>query len=1183
MQNSCAFREIHMRKLTSFTAVLALVLAAGGPSAIAAVFNVSTPADFQAALTTAQANGENDVINVLACSGGAGVCTIVEGRPAYDISTPLTYTAAASEGQSLTIDGTDLDFAILDGGVAGPILRIDTRAANDTPAEIVVQDLILINGNAVGTPANGGALAIFVDAAFVRVAGSVLANNAADENGGALYISAEGVGEAPITLEDLTFDTNEARGLTDGTGHGGAAYVRAPEFAAVQVFDVDFLDGNAAGNGGCLAAEGLPSEISPIVNTANIDDVLFDSCTAGGDGGGAFLAAQTVNMEVTGFVRNVAAGAGGGLFVANNWIDLTMINSGFAGNQADTGGGGFYVSPPNIGLAGFASIINNTLVQNTAVDETGEGGNAYLAVSGSTGYARIYNNIVYDGVAGGNGDDIYINNNPISDIPVSVFFYNNDITTLPAGGFPNTNAAFFIVDGSVLSSGGNIAEAPILPNVLAVFDPPTSEPDPSQGVGSPTIDAGLNTPPAADPVAFPGIPTTDFDDVVRPLDGDGDSVATVDIGMDEFEPNGLPSADLSVVAVGTPDPVTGLTDLAYSVTVANGGPDQATNVELTATLAAGLNLASTTATQGSCTGSGEPVVVVCTLDSVADGGDVAISIVVTAPDVASNQNISSTFAVSADEGDPVAGNDSVSVSSIVVPAGPPQADLRVTKNDAPDPVFSRGQDLTYTVTVQNNGPSDATGVTLTDTLPIAAVTFRSATPSNGGTCGTPDGDGELQCDLGNLAVDGNTTVTIVVTPDVVAEPVQIANTVTVAGNEDDPNGSNNTTTAQTTVNPPQADLSVTLSVTPDEPSIDEQVTVTVTVASAGPSESQAVALTVTLPAQATVESITPDQGSCTITGTLAECALGALAANDSVDAAILLRAPGEATTLSLAAVASGDAADPDDANDSAEAVVNVIDTVEIIVKGKGGKSGGAFGWLELLFGGLALLFVRSLSRGRAVRRAPAAAALSAAVIVLAAALPATPARAEGWYVGAAGGQADADYGSSDLVSDLAVRGWPISDASADDNDTAWKIYAGWQVTDRLALEGGYVDLGEVTTQYRALVPPNQIDAILQDTLEVHPYLGDGWTAAGVVRLPLGGPALQLLGRIGVFAWEADIEVEAINGATGVVSGDDDGADLFYGLGVEWQVQPRVGLTLEWERYKLDQWVDVPLLGLRVIF
>jgi len=89
----------------------------------------------------------------------------------------------------------------------------------------------------------------------------------------------------------------------------------------------------------------------------------------------------------------------------------------------------------------------------------------------------------------------------------------------------------------------------------------------------------------------------------------------------------------------------------------------------------------------------------------------------------------------------------------------PSADLIVTQSDSPDPV-PVGETLTYTVTVANNGPSDATGTTLTDTIPTNS-TFVSATPSQG-TCS--ETAGVVTCDLGTLINGGMATVAIAVTP-----------------------------------------------------------------------------------------------------------------------------------------------------------------------------------------------------------------------------------------------------------------------------------------------------------------------------------------------------------------------------------------------------------------------------------
>ena len=167
--------------------VVALAAAATSVSS-AATFDVSTPAEFQTALTTAQANGEPDSINVAAGT--------------YDLTTTLTYTAPASENFSLVIDGTDSDAVVLNGNAQVPILRIDTTAVtNDSGVFVEVRNMTFGAGNASGTPADGGALAItmfdgnqpFEFASLVLVRGCEFYQNSADGNGGAVYIRSPAV------------------------------------------------------------------------------------------------------------------------------------------------------------------------------------------------------------------------------------------------------------------------------------------------------------------------------------------------------------------------------------------------------------------------------------------------------------------------------------------------------------------------------------------------------------------------------------------------------------------------------------------------------------------------------------------------------------------------------------------------------------------------------------------------------------------------------------------------------------------------------------------------------------------------------------------------------------------------------------------------------------------------------
>jgi uncharacterized repeat protein (TIGR01451 family) len=140
-------------------------------------------------------------------------------------------------------------------------------------------------------------------------------------------------------------------------------------------------------------------------------------------------------------------------------------------------------------------------------------------------------------------------------------------------------------------------------------------------------------------------------------------------------------------------------------------------------------------------------------------------------------------------------NQSFFANDIFVRDARAQADLSVTKTDSPDPVVARSN-LTYTVTVTNDGPATATGVTLVDRLPDAV--FVSATSSQG-TCvrqGKGRRDGDLVCDLGTLAPGASATVTIVVTP---SRDGTITNTATVRANEPDADRADNTATETTTV------------------------------------------------------------------------------------------------------------------------------------------------------------------------------------------------------------------------------------------------------------------------------------------------------------------------------------------------------------------------------------------------
>ncbi len=122
----------------------------------------------------------------------------------------------------------------------------------------------------------------------------------------------------------------------------------------------------------------------------------------------------------------------------------------------------------------------------------------------------------------------------------------------------------------------------------------------------------------------------------------------------------------------------------------------------------------------------------------------------------------------------------------------PGVDLGLTISDAPDPVLLQGN-ITYSVTITNQGTSTATGVTFTDPLPSGVLSFVSATPSQG-NCG--NAGGTVTCNLGAIAGGGSATLTVVATAN---RSGTVTNTSTVTSIEPDTDTANNTNTRRTSV------------------------------------------------------------------------------------------------------------------------------------------------------------------------------------------------------------------------------------------------------------------------------------------------------------------------------------------------------------------------------------------------
>lgn len=121
--------------------------------------------------------------------------------------------------------------------------------------------------------------------------------------------------------------------------------------------------------------------------------------------------------------------------------------------------------------------------------------------------------------------------------------------------------------------------------------------------------------------------------------------------------------------------------------------------------------------------------------------------------------------------------------------------LVISKSASPNPVVV-GNNVTYTIQVQNNGPDTALDAVVSDTLP-GGVTFISDSASQGSCSGTAT----VTCHLGALASGATAQVQIVVRANAVGT---LTNTASISSSATDGNTGNNSKTVQTSVVPAAA-------------------------------------------------------------------------------------------------------------------------------------------------------------------------------------------------------------------------------------------------------------------------------------------------------------------------------------------------------------------------------------------
>ena len=154
-------------------------------------------------------------------------------------------------------------------------------------------------------------------------------------------------------------------------------------------------------------------------------------------------------------------------------------------------------------------------------------------------------------------------------------------------------------------------------------------------------------------------------------------------------------------------------------------------------------------------------------------------------------------------------------------------------------------------------------------------------------------------------------------------------------------------------------------------------------------------------------------------------------------------------------------------------------------------------------------------------------------------------------------------GQSDVDEDFRALGF----TSQDTKDTTFNISGGWMFTPFIGAEIGYRDLGEASASVSG--PGGTGTASFE---------ADGFQLGAVGRIAVGSSGFSIVPRAGLYMWDA--KGRAVLNGTQIASEDDDGTDLYFGVGADYSINKNLYVGAHWARFDLDD-TDVDVIELRV--
>jgi len=423
-----------------------------------------------------------------------------------------------------------------------------------------------------------------------------------------------------------------------------------------------------------------------------------------------------------------------------------------------------------------------------------------------------------------------------------------------------------------------------------------------------------------------------------------------------------PGADLALDVSANPNPAQPGSPIVYDLQVTNRGPGPAGGATLSYNLPAGATAMLTTVPQGWICGLTAGMVNCTYAANIPPGSLPAVVVTVTPPAGATSAD-SSALVTGLGVSDPDSTNNRATSS---VPIGNfPAADLSVSLNSMPNPA-PQGSDVIYDIRVSNAGPNAATGASLSFAIPPGSTLKNIAAPQ-GWSCS--QSSSSVSCTYGAaIAVGTLPDVRVTVTP--AAATTSLVATAQVVGQGImDTNSANNKATETNPVgnSPPQADLVLKVTVSPESPQRNMPVVYTLDVSNKGPGTATGAVVNYTVPEGGTVQSIEAPAGwDCSRQDRTVSCWYNRDIAPNSAapDIRITVLAPAGATSISATADATPKGAVDPNPNDNKTTVTTQVASTRLLGGGfslgcsaapsSAAQPGAAGGFLASLLGLLGL-------------------------------------------------------------------------------------------------------------------------------------------------------------------------------------------------------------------------------------